>query len=216
MARPRPRRPRPGNVRALLTRGRPAPRRAELIPVRELLGENGRPGCRRPGRVPPRGRGHVLSLIVDTLRRLTSDHWTVYELAEDLGVTTRTVWRVLAAMRRGGLPRECDPRSRGRRPAPLLPAGPPGGGSRRPPRGRVEEREPMETHDDDLTERERDAQRIARRVLAGADLTLSWRDAGYRTAMDAARALVGDGYDDDVTAERAAEIIAEALARTEV
>lgn len=41
----------------------------------------------------------MLRLLLATLRRLTTDSWTVYELAEDLGVDKRTVWRVVAAIR---------------------------------------------------------------------------------------------------------------------
>lgn len=56
---------------------------------------------------------------------------------------------------------------------------------------------------------ETEAQRIAARVLAGHDDRLGWRDAGYRSALDAARVLVGaNGMPED---ERAAEIVADSL-----
>ncbi|MBI2218782.1 MAG: HTH domain-containing protein [Candidatus Rokubacteria bacterium] len=41
----------------------------------------------------------MLALLLATLRALTSDYWTVYELAEHLGVGTRTAWRLIAAVR---------------------------------------------------------------------------------------------------------------------
>jgi biotin operon repressor len=37
------------------------------------------------------------------LRRLTGDWWTVDELAADMAIHRRTVWRILRAIRREGL-----------------------------------------------------------------------------------------------------------------
>lgn len=64
-------------------------------------------------------------------------------------------------------------------------------------------------HADDVQDAYLDemAGRIARRALEGADLTLGWKDAGYRSALDAARAMVGDGGDPDIN-DRAARLIA--------
>ena len=56
---------------------------------------------------------------------------------------------------------------------------------------------------------EYEAEQLARRVLAGADRSLDWRHAGYASALEAARVLVGDGY--GAAGERAAEIVAEEL-----
>lgn len=61
------------------------------------------------------------------------------------------------------------------------------------------------------TQQIQDAQALARRTLAGTDPALSWREAGYSSAIEAARVLVGSDADGDV-AEMAAEIVAEKLA----
>ncbi len=55
------------------------------------------------------------------------------------------------------------------------------------------------------------ADRLARRVLEGRDTSMSWREAGYQTAEDAARAMVGDGGDDTIT-DLAVEAVAAVLA----
>lgn len=55
-----------------------------------------------------------------------------------------------------------------------------------------------------------DAQEIAERALANRDGSLSWLDAGYASALDAARALVGSSH--DAVTERAAQIVAEHIA----
>lgn len=54
--------------------------------------------ARKPRRRPAH-RGAQLRKLLGMLRRLTADYWTVDELAEDLGVTRRTAWRYLAAIR---------------------------------------------------------------------------------------------------------------------
>jgi hypothetical protein len=64
---------------------------------------------------------------------------------------------------------------------------------------------------DDAEYVEREAQRAARRVLAGSDPTCGdWREAGYATPRKAAEALVGRGSGAEW--ERTVEIVAEALA----
>ena len=45
------------------------------------------------------GRGNQLRLLLEVMRRLTTDEWTVDELTEDLGIHRRTVWRIIAALR---------------------------------------------------------------------------------------------------------------------
>ncbi len=50
------------------------------------------------------GRGSQLRLLLGVLRRLTAGDVTVTELAEALGVTRRTIWRVLVAVRGARLP----------------------------------------------------------------------------------------------------------------
>lgn len=58
---------------------------------------------------------------------------------------------------------------------------------------------------------ETDAEDAAEDALAGrAPEASDWRAAGYASAMDAARAMVGDGYGRAVR-ERAAEIVARVL-----
>jgi predicted DNA-binding transcriptional regulator YafY len=52
----------------------------------------------------------MVRLAVRLLRLLTADGWTVYELADELGVSVRTTWRMLAAVRAVGLPLECQRR----------------------------------------------------------------------------------------------------------
>lgn len=55
-----------------------------------------------------------------------------------------------------------------------------------------------------------DARRRAERILTGRDLLDDWRSAGYRSALDAARAMVGSSGDNDMD-EAAAVIVAETL-----
>ena len=59
------------------------------------------------------------------------------------------------------------------------------------------------------------ADRLARRVLEGMDRAQSWREAGYQTAEDAARALVGAGGEDDAVVDLAVGIVVAALDATE-
>jgi predicted DNA-binding transcriptional regulator YafY len=49
-----------------------------------------------------------VSLIVAVLRRLTASWYTVDKLAADLGVSRRTILRVLSAIRQEGLPLESE------------------------------------------------------------------------------------------------------------
>lgn len=56
----------------------------------------------RPRRSP--GRGSQLRLLLGVVQRLSAEAWTVDELAEALGVTRRTIWRVLVAVRGARLP----------------------------------------------------------------------------------------------------------------
>lgn len=55
------------------------------------------------------------------------------------------------------------------------------------------------------------ADALARKIMAGADTSLSWRDAGYETASDAALALVGDGGQDERVRQAAVRIVAAVL-----
>lgn len=55
-----------------------------------------------------------------------------------------------------------------------------------------------------------EGEKIAKRVLAGADLSLGWREAGYGSAAECAAVLVGDGYDRDQR-DVAVAIVADAL-----
>jgi predicted DNA-binding transcriptional regulator YafY len=72
--------------------------------VRRAGGRRVRPRPRETR--PEQGRGRQLRLLLAVLCDLTSDDWTVDELAADLGVHRRTVWRVLAELRRARLPLE--------------------------------------------------------------------------------------------------------------
>lgn len=56
------------------------------------------------------------------------------------------------------------------------------------------------------------AEKIAARVLANADLSLDWHLAGYATALDAARVLVGNAESKEI-AEMAAAIVADRIDR---
>ena len=56
------------------------------------------------------------------------------------------------------------------------------------------------------------ADRIARRVLEGRDPSISWQDAGYTTAEEAAAVLIGDDVD-GLVRELAIEAIAAVLTR---
>jgi hypothetical protein len=49
-------------------------------------------------------RGAVVALVVDTLMRLSRGWWTVDDLTADLGVSRRTMLRMLEALRDAGLP----------------------------------------------------------------------------------------------------------------
>ena len=55
------------------------------------------------------------------------------------------------------------------------------------------------------------ARQLAQRVLAGSDRSLTWREAGYRSAHDAAKALVGDAAAPPDILARATEIVADEL-----
>lgn len=57
---------------------------------------------------------------------------------------------------------------------------------------------------------EREAQELSKHLLEGSDDDGNWRDAGYRTAVAAAKAIVGDGASADVT-RRAVQIVAAAI-----
>lgn len=57
---------------------------------------------------------------------------------------------------------------------------------------------------------EYEAHELARDVLEGSDASMGWREAGYHSALEAARVLVGAGGDEKVTV-RAAELVAEKL-----
>lgn len=54
-----------------------------------------------------------------------------------------------------------------------------------------------------------EAKKLAARVLSSRDESIGWRDAGYKTALAAARVMVGDSADPDVAVEAAKIVAAE-------
>lgn len=64
----------------------------------------------------------------------------------------------------------------------------------------------------DQTFAEHEGARLARRCVTGRDRDLGgWRDAGYRTPEDAARALLGDDQDGTGAYDVAVRLVAAAL-----
>lgn len=60
----------------------------------------------------PRGRGYTIALVVEALRVLSGLRLRVVELADNLGISCRSTYRLLDTLQELGLPLRCEQEGR--------------------------------------------------------------------------------------------------------